>query len=832
MKRFLKVVLWIFIIFIVLSIGMIIFVQTNNKTVVNELKKQLNKYLLTEVQINNMHISSLRNFPNITLILDKVVVKEVPKESGLNLAELDKVYLVMNLIDFIRKDYIIQKVICSSGKINIRRYLNNTYNYDIWKTTSTDSTTSNIDFEINKAIFQNINLFYIDYPLDYNFTATVTKCDLKGNLTESPYKMTVHSKTKDLKLRVHKRNFAKDDLVGIQTNLIYDAENEIFELHQSKLWIDQNKIEIDGSYIYNFKKSTAKIDLALEANSLSYNTIFDYLPDTYKYELKDYLIEGNVSFKVRIKGIYDENKFPSIQVDFNTDNTDISNESEKFSIKKIKLDGTFNNGGKSNSASYKISIPGFQGVIDNNKIKGSIVIQNISNPYLDIKLKSKISLISLNTFLKTSSFKFDSGFVDLDLIYKGKIKGIKTMSDQEKIEAKLILESGGLTDKSGNEIRKLYGNIHIAENQVIVKGLSAKINQTGYSFDGSITGLITYLLKKSLNLEIDGDLSIDKVDLTKKKKISNKYNQSFFLPELTGFDFDINLKVGELVIPGFSANQLIGKIQVKNENIIAKNLNIKTSYGSGIITGMLSKSPRNEIIFEGQSVLSKIDLNKLFVQFKNFGQNNITDKNLKGLADANIQLIFSFDSNFNFIESNFYALADITITNGELINYQTIQNLFGFIKLKKMNYILFDKIQNTIIIKDREINIPKMTMKSSACNMEVQGRHTFDNQMEYNMKINLTKLFFGKNKIDINQFENSEDDTKGGINLYVTMYGDGSNPKFKLNKSSMQIKVKDGLQNQKKEMKEILKKKHEEKKEGVKNDKQNNNDFELEWDDN
>src|SRR5665647_3624957 len=199
MKRFLKVVLWILIIFIVLSIGLIIFVQTNNKTVVNELKKQLNKYLLTEVQINNMHISSLRNFPNITLILDKVVVKEVPKESGLNLAELDKVYLVMNLIDFIRKDYIIQKVICSKGIVNIRRYQNGTYNYDIWKTTAKDSTTSNVDFEVNRAIFQDINLYYIDYPLDYNFTARLNKCDLKGNLTESPYKILVRSKTQDLK---------------------------------------------------------------------------------------------------------------------------------------------------------------------------------------------------------------------------------------------------------------------------------------------------------------------------------------------------------------------------------------------------------------------------------------------------------------------------------------------------------------------------------------------------------------------------------------------------------------------------------------------------------
>jgi len=342
-------------------------------------------------------------------------------------------------------------------------------------------------------------------------------------------------------------------------------------------------------------------------------------------------------------------------------------------------------------------------------------------------------------------------------------------------------------------------------------------------------GLIPYLLKNSLNLEIIGDLEIDKIDLTKKKnKISNKYNQSFLLPVLSGLDFDVNLQLGELIIPGFIANQLIGSVKVKNENIIAKNLNFKTSYGNGILTGMLSKSPHNEITFEGQSVLSKVDLNKLFMQFKNFGQGNITYENLKGIADANIQVIFSFDSNFNFIESKLYALADISITNGQLINYQTIQNLFGFIKLRKMNNIMFNKIQNTVIIKDREVSVPKMTMNSSAFNMEIQGWHTFDNQLEYNMKINLTKLFFGRNKIDKIQIENGEDDTKGGINLYVTMYGNGSDPKYKFSKSSMGNKVNDGLKSQKKEIKEIL------KKQKVKtNQKQNNNnDYDLLWDDN
>jgi hypothetical protein len=831
MKRFLKILLWIIVAFVVLSAGLFLFVQTNSKTVVSELKKQLNKYLLTEVQINDIDISSLKHFPNITVILDKVVVKEVPKESGLNLAELDKVYLVINLIDFLRKDYIIQKAVCNNGKINIKRYLDKSWNYDVWKTTSSDTSASDVEFQIDKAIFQDIELYYIDYPYNYYFKTLVDKCDLKGKLTESPYKIQVHSKSRNLSLKVHQRNFTKDEVVEIQTVLDYDSDNEIFQLHQTKLWIDENKIEVDGSYIYNFKNSQSRMDLVLKAKSLNYKTVFDYLPNSYKLKLKDFNIKGGISFKATVKGVYDSKRFPAIDIDFQTNNTDLNDQAANLFIENIKLSGTFSNKGSGNLSAYFLSIPGFSAKIDNNDVSGSFVLQDFNNPYININFKSKISSKSLNTFVKKQNILFDSGSVDIDFAFKGKVAGLKNISEHEQINAKFILEGISAKDQTGNKIDHLNGILQVKENQVFVDNLSANFNNINFKFSGNLEGLIPYIVSNISKIKVKGNLDIDKINLNTQGDNKVKKQQSFKIPDLRAFDIELNTRVDELLSPGFSASQVNGIIKVKDNSIIAKNLNFKTSSGNISLSGMIRKTGSNEITFEGKSVLSKIDLTKLFIEFNNFGQNNLTDKHLRGTVDADIDMIVSFDSNFNWIESGLYAMADITISNGELINYKTIQNLLGFIKLKKMDHLKFDKMQNTIIIKDRRIDIPKMTLNSSAFNMDIQGWHTFDNQIEYNMKINLTQLFFGKNKVDKAQFENGEDDTKGGINMYVTMYGTVSDPQFRFNKSSVKTKAKESIGNQKKEMKEILQKKKDEKS-GKNTQENNNNDFELEWDEN
>jgi hypothetical protein len=152
-----------------------------------------------------------------------------------------------------------------------------------------------------------------------------------------------------------------------------------------------------------------------------------------------------------------------------------------------------------------------------------------------------------------------------------------------------------------------------------------------------------------------------------------------------------------------------------------------------------------------------------------------------------------------------------------------LQNLMGFMKMKKMKDVVFDKIENILIIKDSKVTIPNMNLNSNAFKISVNGEHYFNNNLNYNLKVNLSSLFFRKNNSRKEEFAEGEDDEKGGLNLYVVMYGNGDDVKYKFDKLSLRKKFRDNYDMQKKEVKELFKKEKQQPKGGE-------NEFEFKWD--
>jgi len=58
--------------------------------------------------------------------------------------------------------------------------------------------------------------------------------------------------------------------------------------------------------------------------------------------------------------------------------------------------------------------------------------------------------------------------------------------------------------------------------------------------------------------------------------------------------------------------------------------------------------------------------------------------------------------------------------------------------------VKFATLKNQIEIKDKVISFPAMDIKSSAINIQASGTHTFDNVINYRLRILLSELLSKK----------------------------------------------------------------------------------------
>jgi hypothetical protein len=218
---------------------------------------------------------------------------------------------------------------------------------------------------------------------------------------------------------------------------------------------------------------------------------------------------------------------------------------------------------------------------------------------------------------------------------------------------------------------------------------------------------------------------------------------------------------------------------------------------------VINVSRHDSIVMSYDATIRRLDIHQLFYEMENFNQDVLTDKNVNGSVSASVQFKSAWSKDLTINPASVKSTCDITIENGELVDFAPIMALSKYLKLKDLRDIRFSTLHNVISIADREIILPQMEIKSSAINIAGSGVHTFDNMIDYKVKLSLSDVL-GRKVKDQSEFGEIEDDGMGHTQLFLTMRGPVDNPKISLDKKAVLEKIKSDISKEKTTLKEII----------------------------
>jgi len=288
----------------------------------------------------------------------------------------------------------------------------------------------------------------------------------------------------------------------------------------------------------------------------------------------------------------------------------------------------------------------------------------------------------------------------------------------------------------------------------------------------------------------------------------NESEASFNIPEKIHLNLLVDIQ--KLVFGKFIAYGVNGQIILKDQKLMMDQINVRSMKGSVTMSGILDASKKDDFLFSCSADIRNVDIKELFYEFDNFGQNSLIHENLRGKLSADdVLFAMRFDQKLRIDMNSVFAMADITINKGELINYAPMQSLSRFLKVEDLSHITFSSLKNTIEIKNKLIYIPDMEINSSAFKIEASGEHQFDNFINYRIKILLSELLANKAKAakkENKEFCVIEDDGLGRTSLYVLITGTVDNPVFKYDKKTVKEKIVADFKKEKITLKKVLNK--------------------------
>lgn len=770
---------------------------------------QVNRYLNTKVDVaKKIDVSIFEKFPELSIGFHDVKCYEPNATKPSVFAALDEVLITFDLLDIWNGTYQIDKLYLKKGHIYLRTDFDGSHNFMIFKKDTT-AKEGNTDFSISFIQLSEIDFMYTYRPSNHLYQAYIKQTDASLSVANNLISIQLASDLQTDEILINENSFLQHKDVKLASTLTYNTESEIFTVKPSSIKINAADYTLQG--FYDIKKSFVDISFNAQKNDIS--TFTSILPQSMTQSVKEYQSMGNIHFNGFIKGHTNEEESPAIEINFGFDNASFFHPTYKQEIKNAFLKGTYSNGSKHDLTTSSVKLSDIKAEIDGKTIEGFFFLDNFDDPFIDTHLKGSLVLNNILKIIPNHIFEQASGEIDFDVEFKGKTSNLKTKQGYEHVQTTGDLTFHNVKTKIAaypHAIQIDEANCIFTKNDVSIDNMHLMVGKNQIVLTGIFRNIIGKLLLPNQSVYVQADLEMGNIfleDILMADTRSNKSsNQDFIMPALKDYKLDLNLKAASMNYYKLHANRIATKIDWSYPYLNFTNTSL--AFCNGTCTGNTSLKILSEKAIEinTDSKIRSMDIDSLFYVFENFSQDFITYKNLKGKISTDISLIMQLDNHLDVLPSSIICDADVSIQNGELNNFETMKRIARFLETDNLDNIKFSEIKNHFLIYNQVIQIPDMTIASSAGKISFSGTHSFDGKIEYHVAYPIANL--KKDKIDSDAaFGAIRQDPKGETKLFLIIQGTTSDFKISYDKKKVGEKIKADLQKEKAELKNLFKKK-------------------------
>lgn len=780
------------------------------KQIKNIFIAELNKSLATEVDISqdNIHLSLFKSFPNAAVVFNNVGMRESKPTDGnavrkadKNFLQAEEISLVFNVWDIFRGNYTIKHIKVKNGYCHLITDKKGNINYKFWKDSDGESS-SNFAINLEKVNCENIDFQYLDYKYQQQIELMLHACTFSGNLSSDSYAMSIDGDVLSKRIKISNTSYLINKEANIATEINVDVPNDKYTFENGKITIDKNLFLLNG---FISLQDEDYYDLSINGGKINLEGLMLLLPGNISNNLTQYKSKGKIDFATTIKGNYTKTKNPAIDITFDVEKGSIAHQQFGGELSNMQFTGKYSNGVNHNGGTSSITITNFSATQNKQPVTLQLAYKNFVNPYIDLQLDG-IFPASLIIPMALSNATEVEGTISLNNI---NIKGaIKTLSS----ELATSQPTGSIAfndvefEINKQKVQIPAGKAVVRNNEIILNGLTLNIGESDLKAEIVINNWIQQVFPATITpaLNINGDIIAEKINLNELiLAFSPKEASSVNSNELEidtpienegnyNFSGNLNLRCSEFIYDKVNFTDISSEIKLVPGLIVVNNLIGNAMTGKFNMNATFRELINGDVVLQVTGTLNSIDVAQLFDQFDNFGQTTLTNKNLKGKISANLYALnVRFDKDFVLDESYLYSLCDMKIEDGELIDYKPLESLSSFVKISDLRHIKFSTLENKIEIKNRVITLPAMQINSSAVDMYVSGKHSFDDVIDYQLKLSMADVmvrkFLGGNK----QKDDYEESTNGGVNVYISMTGTVNDPVIKYNKKEAKQKLED-----------------------------------------
>lgn len=794
MNKYLKFFfVWTGLFLIVTTFLLIVIASVFEDQISERLVNEVNKQLKTELRVGEFNLSLISGFPDASANLHDVELDDAL--SGM-LLEAQSLSFQFGLFSLFGSNIRIHSIVIEDGSFYIKKDKKGRTNYNIIKKTSTFTEEGNeneVRLSLDEARFNRVEVIYVDQTV-----MQYTKFHLNNAVASGNFSANKFSLFSFADIHFHFFQSGEEQFL-VDEEIIYDAKVDVdltsgkYEFDDVTVGISSNVFNVDG--LIERIEGGYNYDLKIKSDDGSLSSVVALMPPENKKAIEDFDSKGTFFFETIVKGSKTVNTNPAVTMKFGLEGGEINSEKLGSSLKDVSFSAIFTNGKKKNNENSFFEISDFKGYFNRELVEGELRVSNFDDPLIDFNLNGTIPIESVYGMLNIPIISDGDGDIEMKkLRIKGNLKDIvspygigrvTTSGELEFYNASMTINDEDITiDK---------GLLKFNDNSIQVEGLAFEGPGTEIKLEGTFLNFLPVLFADSLNskhaeLKFNASLDATKIDFDELLKVTEipvdeniqniktasgvdtkEIAKTQARERITNFlkgKFAANIE--EFNFREIDGEEFQGVLEFDNNEMSVKG-KVKMMEGRMLVDGKTFFEGKPHM--EAKLTCEQINIKEFLKQAENFGQEVLTYNNLKGKLNAKFFIESFWSSDGTFLTDKLHILGDVGLSNGELIGLKILYDFSDYVKIEDLRRIKFTNIHNYMEVKKSKIFMPAMFIQSNALNLAVSGTHTFENKIDYNIKVNAGQVIFAKFKKHNSNLRPQKAKKNGWFNLYYRIYG-------------------------------------------------------------
>ncbi|WP_420398691.1 AsmA-like C-terminal region-containing protein [Flagellimonas sp.] len=738
------------------------------------IKNKVNQNINATLDFEEANLSLLKSFPNAHVELRNISLINKPPFEGDTLFASESIALKMGISELFKsaeEPIGIKSLDIEAAQLHIVVDENENANYDIGKeeggeAASSEATSDSFTLSMDSYAITNSEIIYHD--LSSGMRLAISEMN--------------HSGTGDLSLEQSQLKTLTDALVSFEmdstkylnNNKIYldaligiDLKENKYSFLENKAMVNQLSLVFDGFVQVN--EENQEVDISFKTPSSDFKNFLAVIPEAYSKNIEDVSTTGNFEVAGQFKGIVDEEHIPTFHISVNSENASFKYPDLPKSVRNVHIDTEIHNKTGITEDTY-VDINKLSFTIDQDKFDLNAKIRDLmGNTKVNAQMDGKINLANISQAYPVSEDYGLKGILTAD---------VTTVFDMASLDNKqyantqtqgdLALEGFEYaSDELKNPVQINSAAVNFTPEKVTLSNFRGKTGSTDFNAQGTLNNLLGFMFNKE---NVEGNFTLT----------SNTFALTDFMVEESGeeagertgtveerikipsfLDCTIDAAAKTVLYDNLSLKNVKGKLIIKDETATVQGLQSDLFGGTLGLNG--SVSTKEEVsTFDMDLGMDNFNIGDSFASLELFKVLAPLANALQGKLNSDVKISGNLKEDFtpNLATISGNALAELLSTKVDAQKAPLLSSLNGQLNFLNTEDLDLSDLKTALSFDNGSVKVKPFSLKYKDIAVNVDGSHTFDQQLNYNATLDVPAKYLGSEvnnliaKIDDSDLEN------------------------------------------------------------------------------